>query len=331
MLGENKRISDIYIIRRTINIIRTAKMKKQWYRVKTVNADSKKSNCIIYCADGHIAHGGLADRMYGIMALYALCKIENVPFYINWCAPYNLLLFLVPNEYDWSIEKASVVYDIRFSVPRCLLGGAIRLPKNAVSLSRGKQVHAYCNFKNIDFINKKYGTDFSYKELFHELFKLSPAFAKDLQNYKSQLPQQYAGVQVRVLNAFGDFSDSVDNMLSDEERKLLITFCSKKIRQINDDTEKKVLFTSDSQILIDSIKKEFDSDDILLTIPGKITHSDFAGESDTTLYETHKKTFIDLFLLSGSTHLYQIRNKHIYKSGFSILAAKISGKEIEFI
>ena len=331
MIGENKRFSDIYYIRKIINIFRTIKLKKQWYCIKDGVSESIKKDCIIYCADGHIAHGGLADRMYGLMAIYALCKMQHVPFYIFWDTPYDLSLFLVPNKYDWCIKKSQIIYDKRLSVPRCLLGGAMRLPKNAIRIKKRKQVHVYCNFKNLSFITKKYETDISYKALFKELFKFSPAFSETLADYKAMLPTEYSGLQVRVLNAFGDFPDSVDNTLTYEEQDSLIDLCCNKIKQIYNETSQSVLFTSDSQILIDNVKKKLGANDILVTIPGEITHTDSCTKQNESPYELHKKTFIDLFLLSDSANLYQICDEHIYKSGFSILAAKISGKEVQFI
>lgn len=330
MLGEKKRFTDTYAVRRLINAVRAAQLRRRWYRMRRESGGAVKTDCIIWCADGHIPHGGLADRLYGIMSLYALCKVRRVPFSIFYDVPYDVRLFLAPNEYDWSIDKTSITYDKAHAVPRCLLGGAARLPHNAVSIVRGKQVHAYCNFKNLDFINKKFGTDFSYSQLFHELFTFSPAFSAELERYKELLPQEYAGLQVRVLNAFGDFPDTVANVLSEVQKGNLEKAVCEAILRVHSESGLPVLFTSDSQVLIDKVKSHFSDSSIVLTIPGQITHTDSSAAGNS--YEAHKKTFIDLFLLGGGAkELYQIENPHIYKSGFSTLAAKISGKEVRFI
>ncbi len=59
------------------NLIRERKLLTHYYK------GSKKKpsyNGIVFCVDGHIKHGGMGDRFFGLLQTYALCKIHNVDF-----------------------------------------------------------------------------------------------------------------------------------------------------------------------------------------------------------------------------------------------------------
>ena len=47
--------------------------------------------CIIFMADGRCPHGGIVDRFKGIVTMYALSKVNTLPFYINYTSPFNIL------------------------------------------------------------------------------------------------------------------------------------------------------------------------------------------------------------------------------------------------
>ena len=73
----------------------------QYYSDSVAEDFSKVSPGIVICFDGHIQHGGLADRLRGIVSVYSYCREHNIPFYINYTSPLELTNWLVPNEYDW--------------------------------------------------------------------------------------------------------------------------------------------------------------------------------------------------------------------------------------
>ena len=57
--------------------------------------------------DGKIRHGGLADRLYGILCTYSYCKSCGIDFKLYFVSPFNLSLLLQPNSYDWrTFEKS---------------------------------------------------------------------------------------------------------------------------------------------------------------------------------------------------------------------------------
>ena len=106
----------------------------------------------------------------------------------------------------------------------------------------------------------------------------------------------------------------------------LLEICKQKVYSLYADKKIPILLTSDSQRLIDSLQSS--CKEMLFVIPGNITHSD---NKDSSGYEAHKKTFIDLFCLADGKEIYQISSPYIYCSGFSMLASQIKGKEIQWI
>ena len=72
------------------------------------NPDRSKniSTRIIYMADGRMHHGGMVDRIRGIIAIYDYCKRNNIDFRINFVSPFRLEEILKPNIYQWTIETS---------------------------------------------------------------------------------------------------------------------------------------------------------------------------------------------------------------------------------
>ena len=57
--------------------------------------------------------GGFSDRMFGILQTFALCKISEQPFKLHYIFPFNLITFLIPNEYNWVLSAGDICYDRR--------------------------------------------------------------------------------------------------------------------------------------------------------------------------------------------------------------------------
>ena len=57
-------------------------LQKKYY----INHDSKNLQIpsIVIMIDGRFIHGGLSDRLRGIVSIYGYCKQKNIPFYINY-------------------------------------------------------------------------------------------------------------------------------------------------------------------------------------------------------------------------------------------------------
>ena len=57
--------------------------------------------CIVHTCNGFTWSGGLADRLKGIVSVFEWCKKHNRHFKINFCEPFSLQDYLLPNKYDW--------------------------------------------------------------------------------------------------------------------------------------------------------------------------------------------------------------------------------------
>ena len=131
------------------------------------NEHTLPARCYVYIADGLTAHGGLSDRLRGIISLYQYCKTRNIPFRINFFSPFKLDLFLKPNNYDWELKANEFVRNknvgFRFFNSFSFLN---ERKEDYFSLldSNKQQVHCYTNV-TID--------EEKFSSYFNELFKPS--------------------------------------------------------------------------------------------------------------------------------------------------------------
>lgn len=44
---------------------------------------------VVFMCDGFKGHGGLTDRMKGLLTTYSEAKRRKLPFFINWTAPFD--------------------------------------------------------------------------------------------------------------------------------------------------------------------------------------------------------------------------------------------------
>lgn len=52
-------------------------------------------------------HGGIVDRFKGIVTMYALSKVNTLPFYINYTSPFNIDVVLFPH---FMTGKLKIIY-----------------------------------------------------------------------------------------------------------------------------------------------------------------------------------------------------------------------------
>ncbi|GHV53839.1 hypothetical protein FACS1894181_17730 [Bacteroidia bacterium] len=95
------------VLRPVTNIFRKMQIKKK-YREKEDQKDDIAS-ITIFMVNGLIKHGGLVDRLKGIVSAYAVCKNNNIPFKIKFDFPFQLSSYLEPNKYNWKLESEVLV------------------------------------------------------------------------------------------------------------------------------------------------------------------------------------------------------------------------------
>jgi hypothetical protein len=268
--------------------------------------------------DGKLLHGGLADRLYVIIKAFEFCKIKEIPFKIYFIYPFDIHVFLLPNKYDWSIEKNDISYNIRYA--RVM----VRIQEEGwhKKLRFNKQVHFYCNTKNLEDINKYYASNFSYHELFNELFKPSESLQEKINSITNNiLKKSYIGMHFRFKNSLGDFKELSYPALPKTEQKKLLELCYQSILPFISDS--KIFLASESQIFLEYISKRLDK---IYFIPGDTKIMDY----DAPL-SVHEKSFLDFFVLGSAKKIVSVCGYGLYPSGFSLFASQILYSEFEAI
>lgn len=303
-------------------------IKEYWFGFKYLNYKPQfHQKYYIAMYDGRLRHGGLCDRLKGIISLYYCCKFKNIPFRIYWDSPFNLIDYLEPNKYNWFISKK----DLPKSIWNVRVFHSIGDTSNRIyTFNSHKSLYYYGN-RDLSITCKDYYINNpTWGETFKFLFKPSEKVNRNIlyvKNLWNNVP--YIALTFRFLNLLGDFNEF--NSIAENEiyQKNLINKCIEIINNFsNQNKDKYILVTSDSKTFLhyaSKIKK-------ILIIPGEISHMDSSANivSDQNLKlnelqsDVHLKTFVDFFLLSDAEKIYSIIVDKMYKSEFPYYASKIN-------
>ena len=195
-------------------------------------------------------------------------------------------------------------------------------------IDKKKQNHIYYGYNSLDLINSKYGTNYEWGKLFKELFQPSDRLQEYINEFKRSVNGQYIAIHFRFVNLLGDdFKDVNFNMAyGEDEKQSLILKCRNEIQKIlsREKEGTKALVMSDSNIFVDSVKKDLN----VYVIPGRILHVD--NQNPDNDFEI-MKPFIDFYLISEAQKVFSIKNKDMYPSGFPQYAAKVNNIPFERI
>ncbi len=276
--------------------------------------------------DGKAAQPGLADCLRGMTSVYHLCKANMLPFKINYWYPFSLEKYLVPNKYDWRVEKNDISFNSMQSVPLVRISFTNTFgDRNAdiqkryitekIYEKKDKQIHLYTN---TDCYDEFFNTEF------HELFKPSPNIQSLIDKYKDEIGGSYISASFRFATLLGDLEDTFGKKLDDAEAGSLIDTCIKGLESLHTQhPNKKILMTSDSVTFINKAQQRLN---FIYVIPGEIGHLAHDGEDAVVV-----KTLLDMFLISNADHVYMLRTDKMYRSGFAKRAALIGNKSFDEI
>lgn len=149
-------------------------------------------NYIIFTCNGYTWHGGLADRIKGIVSIYEWCINNDKEFRINFNHPFCLQDYLIPNKYNWLIDTNKVSYSYHDAEPKvCLLEPRTCHKKEVLdnqrllltqwcnnNLNNNKQIHVYTNMDRL--LN-------NFSILFNELFKPSKRLQSEIDKNLKEL------------------------------------------------------------------------------------------------------------------------------------------------
>lgn len=276
---------------------------------------------VVAMADGRMHHGGLSDRLSGIVSAYQYCQLNKVDFRIHFVSPFRLELLLEPNEYDWRISPEDISYSLYHSRPVF-----ISMVNQDVSEQRYyannrlkwklDQTHLYSNMR--------YYKPEEFGRYFNKLFRMSPLLEKEINSNLTVLGKDYVSISFRFQQLLGDFKDAGYPVLHDErERDKLLEKCLQCIEKVHKKTNGRILVASDSMTFLQIAGQRYG---YVYTIPGNVVHMDYAEGADKTEIQSHLKTLVDFFMLANAQCLYLATVKPLYHSFFPEMASWVYGK-----
>ena len=284
----------------------------KWFRKKN---DSCKFHGLISSIDGRMWHGGMCDRFKGIISTYLYCKINNIPFRINYNFPFNLSDYVVPNKYDWRLREGE--YSESFFNAEVL--NNVGEDKIRYRKSSKRQIHVYANRDYLSQLD--IAADWG--KLYKELFKPSKKLEQALNNINFG---RYIALVYRFQNLLGDFNEYSFTPAVDTEKTRILKKCLDSVENtIKANPDLNILVTSDSKTFLDKVKNM----ERVKVIPGEVIHIDTKGNEGKT--DAYPKSFLDFYVISGAEKVYCPGTKEMYPSQFPMYAAKINGVPFERI
>ena len=307
-------------IKRTLGrILKKIKIYTHYFKKITFKSSSKTKKIII-CFDGLFPHGGLVDRLKGIISFYEISKQLKYEFYIIFEHPFDLTLFLEPNEVDWKLDRNELAWNPLNTKFIYLMNNFDISPLNLIETSNATNFIVYAN---IDYLNKIHPEietpqlERIWRVRYNELFKRSK-FLNDRLNQVEK--QEYITIHARFTSLMGDFVDTTDKLISDDKKQQLLRHLNDIVKRIVENSKHKCYVFSDSIRFLNFIKENAPVN-ILKGVPFHM--DDF---KDETTIEKHLKTMIDFYMMVNSESVYFMKVDPMYHSSFSKYAAIIGDK-----
>lgn len=276
----------------------------------------------IFMVDGRMGHGGMFDRLKGLITVYAIARSHGKNFFLHFNYPFRLEKYLEPNKYDWRIDDKDITYSYPSSKP-VIAYGELKQPRRLLKNRKG-DTHFYYGADSLWYLNKRIGLELDWGTMYRELFKPTAYLQKYIDYYKEDIGKDYVVFHTRFLNLLGDKVETAVNPELDDERKIeLKNICKDKIKELAGDN--KVMIASDSMNFIEFIKEEIPN---VYVVPGTVKHVDTAGETNDA---ENIKMFLDYYLISNATKVYNLVGPGMWKSAFPEYAAKIGNVPFERI
>ncbi|NUM71489.1 MAG: hypothetical protein HUU43_11610 [Ignavibacteriaceae bacterium] len=260
---------------------------------------------LIYMADGKTLHGGITDRLKGMLCAQRFAALSGIDFRINHRFPFRLTDYLVPGRIRWAVNDEELIYNLKISRPVYFIdASAKRLNSfNARSLSVS-QIHLYCNTEPF-LLNGM--NDLLFADVFDDLFEFNPSFLQRTGMASLAGKSFKKGLQFRFRNALGDFTDinSAEHPLKDK----LISESLGKVRMAHEETGEKIMVFSDSRTFIREALSRYD---FVIAEDAEITHPD-QDKNGTGNYDSY---FSDLIKMALCDQVEQIVLPGMYDSYF---------------
>lgn len=277
-------------------------------------------NYVVFIIDDKTIHGGLSDRLRGLLSTYHYCLKKNKKLIVNWSYPFEL------SEY------------LKINTTKAEYGGYLSHNLNEVSF-RFFNSYSFMNddeesyFKLLDSskpITHVYSNVTLHEELFckhfNELFTPTERIADAIRKCQNEINGKYISVAFRFIGLLGDFNDTFSTgiTLSDEQKTEYMEHCLNAIRKLHEQHKNisKILVTADSNLFLSYVSNI----PYIYIVPGIVTHMDGKESS------SQDKTFLDFFMISKAEYCYCYKYGKMFGSTkFARTAALIGGKTIKDI
>lgn len=296
----------------------------RYYSKRLSFSNSNEKQKIVICFDGNFPHGGLVDRIKGIISFYEISKILNCEFKVFFNHPFELTDFLKPNEVDWMINEKDLKYPVLSSKILYLNNDFKTNPLELLKSSKAKSVFVYCN---VDYLPVLYPNKNEselneiWRNNYLELFKISDFLREKL--IETNKPRMT--FHTRFTTLMGDFSDSTKLILNEKEKQDLIQKVVKSIEKTATlHSNKEIYVLSDSESFINYIKNNTP----YKTLEGTPKHLENNENQDVNF---HLKTFLDFYFLVESDMIFLVKIDKMYNSSFSRYASILGNKSFKYI
>lgn len=270
---------------------------------------------IVCMFDGRMYHGGLTDRLRGVLSTYSVARRRGIPFYIHWDHPFRLTDYLMPATFDWRIDPAKISYARSQAFPVIIQdkGKALSAMRLRAALARPlRQMHIYSN---------AFTAKGNYRSLYHSLFRFTPQLEQAVSTHLSRLGEGYAVYTFRFLTLLGDFHDHSHRVLAGKERDEFLARVVAEFKEMlaHEPADRKVLVTSDSTTFLALAPG---IDERIYVVEGDVKHIDVdkGDHRDAWL-----KVFVDQALIMRGRKVVLMRTGGMYRSGFGRFAAEVGG------
>lgn len=289
-------------------------------------SSNKTPPCIVFMLNNVMMHGGLLDRIKGIITASVIAEHMGYALrvYVDKKS-FNLFKFILPVDANIIASEEDVKYNVWTGVP-VLLYNLTKIKKEEIIHSfRGQksQYHLYCN---LDLLKQFYpcerqeGLNGIWRGRFNSLFTFNSYFSHFAEGIFCGATN-ICGIHLRFVSLLGDFKEVVDNALPQEEKSSLVNKCLGHIRGIIETgLHEKYLVVSDSVCFLNDLRQSMPNTELggklIVLDGGAVAHIDLDHSE-----EVLQKTILDFYLLSRCSVVYQVLAAGMYNSQFCRYAA----------
>lgn len=304
---------------RTLNLL-----KIYLHLLKSMRFNKSNHSTIIICFDGVVSHGGLLDRLKGIISFYEIAKQSNIEFKIHFNHPFKLTDFLEENEVNWEITKLEFnpIHDKVLYVMN-------NFEVNPLDLIQPQKNKKYFVYGNVDHLKKikPQLSELELNDLWRENYQLLFKESSYLKEAIAKLPiEKNIVCHTRFTTLMGDFADTTSILLNENEKVELVHKILAKLQVIeHQNLNIPIYVLSDSIVFLNIIKEKTN----FKTLAGTPKHVDVKNNLSTSI--EHLKTFTDFYFMTKSEQVYLLKIDKMYNSGFSKYAAIVGNKPFEIL